>query len=123
MAENESELKTEPAPEAEPAEPGAKGTKDFIHVLHTPLVLKNGKTITELSTDFDKLKAKGIKAIGKEFRATTKEFVVIPWVDERFQLMAVAKLNGMITDDLDELGGRDAIAVMNACVSFFGEQV
>jgi hypothetical protein len=123
MAENESELKTEPAPEAESAEPGAKGTKDFVHVLRNPLTLPNGKVITELSTDFDRLKAKGIKAVAKEFRATAKEFIVIPWVDERFQLAAVAKLNGLITNDLDELGGHDAIAVMNAATAFFGEAV
>jgi hypothetical protein len=121
MADNEEQITADEPTEV--PEPGAKGTKDFVHVLHTPLVLKNGKTITELSTDFDKLKARDLKAIGKQFRAITKEFVVIPWTDERFQLMAVARVNGMITDDLDELGGRDAVAVMNAAITFFGEAV
>jgi hypothetical protein len=123
MAETPTLIDPVPAPvESPPAAPvaGKNGT-ELVHKLKTPLA-SGGKTFESLNLDFDKLKARGFKAVAVQFRALVKEFVAIPWTDERYQLMCVARLNGLIYEDLDELGGADTVAVMGAARNFFVEQ-
>lgn len=94
-----------------------------LYKLSPPLKLANGKIIEQLDLDLDKLKGKGIKAVAAQFRQVVKEFTAVPWADERYQLIAVARLNGIIYEDLDELGGKDTVFVMRNALDFFGERV
>jgi hypothetical protein len=87
--------------------------------LSRPLVCAN-KTLEVLNLDFDKLDGEGLRQAARRFRSTVKnEYVAVPWTDDRYQWICVAMLNGIVTDDLKRLGGKDAAKMMGACRDFF----
>ena len=113
---------TEPAPA--PAEPKPEAGKNgLVHILEVPLVLAGGKTVDRLNLDFRKLKSKGFIAVEKQFGEYEKKFVALPWTDARWQLMAAARLNGLIFEDLLELDGGDYVNVTQAVKDFFTDRV
>jgi hypothetical protein len=109
---------TEPA--AKPAEPAAT---NGLYTLDMPLVLAGGKTIEKLNLDFRKIKAKAWLSIDKQFADQEKKFVALLWTDSRYQLMTVAKLNGLIYEDLLELSGGDFVTVTGAVKDFFTDRL
>lgn len=87
--------------------------------LSRPLVCAN-KTLEVLNLDFDKLDGEGLRQAYKRFRSMVKgEYVAVSWTDDRYQWICVAMLNGIVTDDLKRLGGKDAAKMMGACRDFF----
>lgn len=111
---------TEPAPAEPKSEAGKNG---LAYTLDVPLVLAGGKTVERLNLDFRKLKAKGFLAVDKQFSEHEKKFVALPWTDSRYQLMSVAKVNGLIYEDLLELDGGDFVAVTGAVKDFFTDRL
>ena len=106
-----------------PVEPAAEPKPNGIYKLETPLTLAGGKTIETLNLDFKKLKAKAWIAVDKQFTDQEKKFVALFWTDSRYRLMVVAKLNGLIYEDLLELDGGDFVSVSEAVKDFFTDRL
>lgn len=126
MAEGTEFQAGKPIGENSPVNPEPAPGKNGSHIkkLLEP-INSAGRTITELNLDFQKLKLKGLKAVAAQFRLVVPQDTLtdgeraIPWVRDEYQMMCVARLNGIIYEDLDNLCTSDALEVEAKARSFF----
>ncbi len=88
------------------------------YTLRKPFDL-NGKTITELNIDFDEVSADRLISAYDE-HATRRSTTTAGYGDQMLPLLLVAKMNGIIVEDLrSHLKGRDYLILIRKVESFF----
>ncbi len=87
------------------------------YTLRKPFEL-NGKTVTELNIDFDEVSADRLISAYDEH--ATRRATGAGYGDQMLPLLLVAKMNGIIVEDLrSHLKGRDYLILIRKVESFF----
>lgn len=114
------DIEESPAPAAseEPAAPFKIPTR---LVLKTPVEI-DGKKLTELNMDFASMPGREIFKLEAWFRkkyGSSTEIAIC--LDERYQMMVVAKLNGITVEGIEQsdLNGEDVYAIEMMRTAFF----
>lgn len=92
------------------------GNKEFMVRLSTPLILPSGEVKEELSVDMDELSWADLHSLEIEYGAlfpTATPTNGIYFTDTKYQAMVIARINGMIYDNIVKLKARDAFNLSN----------
>lgn len=98
--------------------------KDTIVKLRKPLTLPSGEIKTELSVDVDQLDWQALHNLEMEYNALfpgTAPTNGIFFTDTKYQAMMIARINGMIYDQIVKISARDALNLSNRLGRFLGE--
>lgn len=97
---------------------------DTVVKLKKPLTLPDGRIFEELSVDLDKLTLGDLHSLEVEYAAlfpgispTNGVFMT----DSKYQALVIARVNGIIYDQLRPLGARDSFNVSNRMGRFLAE--
>src|ERR1700757_641658 len=100
------------------------GASDTKVKLKKPLKLPDGKVIEELDVDIDKLTMGDLHNLEIEYAALFPNATPtngIYMTDAKYQSLVIARINGIVYDNLRGLGARDTFTVANRMGRFLAE--
>jgi hypothetical protein len=100
------------------------GEKDTTVKLNKPLKLPDGREFAELNVDIDKLTLGDLHNLEMEYGAlfpNTTPTNGIYMTDSKYQSLVIARINGIVYDNLRQLSARDAFNVTNRMGRFLAE--
>jgi hypothetical protein len=94
--------------------------------LKTPLKMPDGKVLDELDVDIDKLTMGDLHRLEMEYAAIFPNVTPtngIYMTDSKYQALVIARINGLVYDNLARLSARDTFQVANRMGRFLAETV
>jgi hypothetical protein len=100
------------------------GEKEILVKLNVPLKLPDGRILEELSVDIDKLNMGDLHNLEMEYAAIFPGATPTNGVymtDSKYQSLVLARINGIVYDNLRSLGAKDTFKVSNRLGRFLAD--